>query len=252
MVQLQPRQFARVVSLFDGDLPNRPMLESVLANRNPGWVFADFAEGATAAVVVSRYSFTYLGGRLDRALLDFGRTIALRLGAGDHAAETFRGRITGLEGRFPEAEVPQIAVLAEDRLQDLRMTRRTRTFEQMTDRDVIQRVASGYGLQTQLDLDGPQREVVTQLNQSDLAFIRDVARRARELAREEGPEVARPVGTGAERLEADQGGLLAEERLGAQRPGPVSDEQPVAERLRRVLHALRRLGERVLAVNRHG
>jgi hypothetical protein len=71
MVQLQPRQFARVVSMFDGDLPNRPMLESVLADRNPGWVFADFAERATAAVVVSRYSFTYLGGRLDRVLLDF-------------------------------------------------------------------------------------------------------------------------------------------------------------------------------------
>jgi ribosomal protein S18 acetylase RimI-like enzyme len=71
MVQLQPRQFARVVSLFDGDLPNRPMLESVLADRNPGWVFADSAERATAAVVVSRYSFTYLGGRPDRALLDF-------------------------------------------------------------------------------------------------------------------------------------------------------------------------------------
>jgi GNAT superfamily N-acetyltransferase len=71
MVQLEPRQFARVVPLFDGDLPNRPMLESVLADRNPGWVFADAPERPAAAVVVSRYSFTYLGGRPDRALLDF-------------------------------------------------------------------------------------------------------------------------------------------------------------------------------------
>jgi len=71
MVQLQPRQFARVVSLFDGDLPNRPMLESVLADRNPGWVFADSEERPRAAVVVSRYSFTYLGGRPDGKLLDF-------------------------------------------------------------------------------------------------------------------------------------------------------------------------------------
>ena len=61
MVQLQPCQFARVVSLFDDDLPNRPILESVLADRNPGWVFADPEERPTAAVVVSRYSFTYLG-----------------------------------------------------------------------------------------------------------------------------------------------------------------------------------------------
>lgn len=71
MVQLPPRQFDRVVPLFDDDLPNRPMLESVLADRNPGWVFADRAERATAAVVVSRYSFTYLGGRPDHELLDF-------------------------------------------------------------------------------------------------------------------------------------------------------------------------------------
>jgi len=47
MVQLQPRQLAQVVSMFDGDPPNRPMLESVLADRNPGWVLADFAERAT-------------------------------------------------------------------------------------------------------------------------------------------------------------------------------------------------------------
>jgi GNAT superfamily N-acetyltransferase len=59
------------VPLFDPDLPNRPMLESVLAGRNPGWVFADSPERPAAAVVVSHYSFTYLGGRPDRALLEF-------------------------------------------------------------------------------------------------------------------------------------------------------------------------------------
>lgn len=71
MIQLPPQQFDGVRPLFDDDLPNRPMLESVLADRNPGWVFADRAERPTAAVVVSRYCFTYLGGRPDRALLDF-------------------------------------------------------------------------------------------------------------------------------------------------------------------------------------
>src|SRR5262245_6389801 len=71
MIQLEPSQRDRVRPLFDDDLPNRPMLESVLAGRNPGWVFADHAERPTAAVVVSHSSFTYLGGRPDRALLDF-------------------------------------------------------------------------------------------------------------------------------------------------------------------------------------
>ncbi len=115
---------------------------------------------------------------LDRALLDFGKTLTLRMGAGDAEGELFRGRISGLDARFPQDRAPELQVLAEDRLQDLRMTRRTRTFEQVSDRDVIQRVAQAYGLQTQLDLDGPQRTVVAQVNQSDLAFIRDIARRA--------------------------------------------------------------------------
>jgi len=115
---------------------------------------------------------------LDRALLDFGKTFTLRVGAGDAEGELFRGRISGLDARFPQDRAPELQVLAEDRLQDLRMTRRTRTFEQVSDRDLIQRVAQAYGLQTQLDLDGPQRKVVAQVNQSDLAFIRDAARRA--------------------------------------------------------------------------
>ena len=71
MVQLESTQFARIGPLFDPDLPNRPMLESVQAGRNPGWVFADAEGRPTAAVVVSNYGFTYVGGRLDRALLDF-------------------------------------------------------------------------------------------------------------------------------------------------------------------------------------
>lgn len=115
---------------------------------------------------------------LDRALLDFGKTFALRMGEGDAAGDLFRGRISGLEALFPQDRAPELQVLAEDRLQDLRMARRTRTFEKLSDSDVIQRVASAHGLQTQIELDGPQRDVVAQVNQSDLAFIRDVARRA--------------------------------------------------------------------------
>ena len=71
MVQLEPGRVPGVRSLFEDDLPNRPMLEAVLGGRNPGWVFADREQGPTAAVVVSRYSFTYLGGRFDGELLDF-------------------------------------------------------------------------------------------------------------------------------------------------------------------------------------
>jgi phage protein D len=66
-------------------------------------------------------------------------------------------------------------VLAEDRLQDLRMTRRTRTFEDVSDRDVIDQIAAAQSLRTEVDIDGPTYPVLAQVNQSDLAFLRERA-----------------------------------------------------------------------------
>ena len=65
----------------------------------------------------------------DRQVLEFGRALAVQMGSGEAAGEIFAGRISALEGRFPKSRPPEMLVLAEDRLQDLRMTRRSRTFE---------------------------------------------------------------------------------------------------------------------------
>jgi phage protein D len=108
----------------------------------------------------------------DRQVLDFGKDIAVSF----LGARVFGGRITGLEADFHEASPPTLTVLAEDRLQDLRMTRRTRTFEQITDADIVRRIAGDHGLTPDVDVQGPQHAVVAQLNQSDLAFLRDRAR----------------------------------------------------------------------------
>lgn len=113
---------------------------------------------------------------LDRRLLDFGRTLALRMGEGEAEAAVFEGRITALEGRFPRQRPPEIQVLAEDRFQDLRMARRSRVFEDATDAEVIERIAADHGLRSEIDLDGPTYPVLSQLNLSDLAFVRERAR----------------------------------------------------------------------------
>lgn len=110
----------------------------------------------------------------DRTLLDFGKTFAVQLG-GD---TLFSGRIGALEGRFPEASPAEIAVLAEDRLQDLRMTRRTRHFGQTSDADVMRQIAQGHGLSADIDVPGGAHTVLAQVNQSDLAFLRERARAA--------------------------------------------------------------------------
>lgn len=112
----------------------------------------------------------------DRRTLEFGRSLEIRIGDAEAAATVFRGRIMALEGDYPTGRPPSIRVLAEDRLQDLRMTRRTRTFEDLADRDVFEQIARDHGLTPEIDVDGDAHALLAQLNQSDLAFLRERAR----------------------------------------------------------------------------
>ena len=109
---------------------------------------------------------------MDRQLLEFGKRLVVKSGAD----VIFDGLILALEANFPEAEQPTISVLAEDRCQELRMTRRTRTFVDVSDADVFRQIASDHGLAANVDLSGPSYKVLAQVNQSDLAFLRERAR----------------------------------------------------------------------------
>lgn len=113
-------------------------------------------------------SFLYF----DRRAIDFGKSLSVNVSA----QPIFTGRITGIEARFPAAGAPSLVVLAEDRLQDLRMTRRTRTFTNVSDSDVANQIAGEHGLVPNIGIDGPSYTVLAQLNQSDLAFLRERAR----------------------------------------------------------------------------
>ena len=108
----------------------------------------------------------------DRKKLDFGKAIQIKMDQDN----LFNGRISALEGDFGEGRSPEIAILLEDRFEDLRMTRRTRTFENAGDSDVMKRIAGDYGLQANIDVSGPTYRVLAQVNQSDLAFLRERAR----------------------------------------------------------------------------
>lgn len=108
----------------------------------------------------------------DRRLLDFGKPFQVTLGQD----VLFDGRITALEARFPEASPPELTVLAEDRLQDLRMTRRTMSYEEVSDSAVIEEIARRHGLTPSVDVSGPTYKVLAQVNQSDLAFLRERCR----------------------------------------------------------------------------
>jgi len=144
----------------------------------------------------------------DRRTLDFGKAFQVKLGSD----VIFDGRITGLEAQFPDHEAPRLTVLAEDRFQDLRMTRRTRAFSDSSDGDVFRRIANDHGLSPRVDVNGPTHKVLTQVNQSDLAFMRERARAVDAEVWMEGSTLnaRNRTGRGSGSLELTYGGNLRE------------------------------------------
>jgi uncharacterized protein len=108
--------------------------------------------------------------------LDFGRLFTVWQGVPPATLiRLFEGRLVLIEGAYPAGAPAEVVVEAEDRLWDLRMTRRTRVFRDMTDADMIQIVAGGHGLNVSLHLSGsqPMHAQTAQLHQSDYAFLFD-------------------------------------------------------------------------------
>lgn len=165
-----PLRSSRPTVEIDGQA--QPRLEAALVS----YAIADSLESMARAELV----FGNWGGEdapgfqhFDRRTIDFGKDLRVKLG--DDLL--FEGRITGIAAEYPEGAPPQIAVLAEDRLQDLRMTRRTRCFAQASLGDVARRIASDHGLQPDITVSAAAAPLLAQLNQSDLAFLTDLARR---------------------------------------------------------------------------
>jgi phage protein D len=114
---------------------------------------------------------------LDGKIVDFGTAISVALGPDDNQHVVFDGVISGLEAVYGDGTPPVVVVYAEDALMRLRMTRRMRTYQEVTDGDIARQIADAHGLQSEISTDGPRFSVVQQVNQSDLAFLRERARR---------------------------------------------------------------------------
>lgn len=114
---------------------------------------------------------------LDGQTFDFGSEIEVAMGPASRQLTVFKGRVSGIQLTLQQGQSPEVRVLAEDALMDLRMTRRFKTYEDMSDADILREIAGQHGLQAQADVQGPTYSVVQQWNQSDLAFLRERAQR---------------------------------------------------------------------------
>ena len=113
---------------------------------------------------------------LDGRTIDFGKMLEISIGPAAAARIVFSGAVSAIEATYLNGVVPSVTVFAEDALMNLRMTRRMKSYENVTDADIASFIASEHGLESEAAADGPSYAVVQQWNQSDLAFLRERAR----------------------------------------------------------------------------
>jgi len=107
-----------------------------------------------------------------------GSSIKVYMGEVAGPQEIFDGQITAIEAEVGPASAPLFTVLAEDKLFKARKTRRSRTFEDSTPADIVRAIAGDHGLTPEIrdGLDTPTG-TWSQMNESDLAFLRRILER---------------------------------------------------------------------------
>lgn len=108
----------------------------------------------------------------DGAVLKLGAAVLVYGGVVSSPTEIFRGKITALEGRYPDGAPPDLVVLAEDSLQGARMQRRTKNWDAATLAQIAQQVATNLGLTPVFDALDASIGTQQQYNESDLHFLR--------------------------------------------------------------------------------
>jgi uncharacterized protein len=113
----------------------------------------------------------------DADLFKVGADVSIEMGYVDQMRNVMRGEITKLSPVFPESGVPTIGVEGHTRLHWLHGSKKTRTFQRMTDKQIVERIAQEVGLRSKAEDTQVTHEYIMQANQTDLEFVQARARR---------------------------------------------------------------------------
>lgn len=108
---------------------------------------------------------------------DVGSVLEVRLGAGPRAQHLFKGEIVSIEAVYETGRGSAVTVRGYDLSHRLTRTRRTKTFQNLSDGDIAARIAAEHGLRSQVDTTSPSNAWVIQRDESDLAFLQRRAAR---------------------------------------------------------------------------
>ncbi|HBB31328.1 MAG TPA: hypothetical protein DDZ80_10520 [Cyanobacteria bacterium UBA8803] len=114
---------------------------------------------------------------IDSDLFDIGNQVEIQMGYGNSLKTLIVGEIIGLEPEFSQESVPSLVVRGYDLGHRLFRGRKTRSFRQMKDSNIVEQIARDLGIAVKVEDTKVQVEYVLQHNQTDLEFIQDRAKR---------------------------------------------------------------------------
>jgi uncharacterized protein len=113
----------------------------------------------------------------DADLFKEGSSVKIAMGYVNELQDMVEGEITQIMPTFPESDLPMVAIEGHSRLHRLQGTSKTRTFQNMTDKQIAEQIAQEAGLQAEAEDTQIEYEYLVQPNQTDLQFLRDRASR---------------------------------------------------------------------------
>lgn len=163
---------------------------------------------AVATLVVNDPTLRWI----DDARLLPGRALEVLVKVDRQEQVIFDGEIVELEPEFGKA-THRLIIRAFDRLHRLSRGRHVRSFQQMTDGDLVEKLASEAGLQVRVESTPVVHEYVLQHNQTNLEFLRERLAPLGYQLRVQGNTLhCEPVGQGGSRLELQWGVELSDFR----------------------------------------
>jgi len=165
-----------LVSSFQVHLNGNELPSSAVADLTAVAVYEDLQ--APGMFTLQLYSWDMQQQRVtwaDDAAFDVGAAVEIRMGYVDHLETLMVGEITGLELEYRAQDALMLTARGYDRRHRLLRGQKTRSFTQMTDSDIAQKIAQEQGLAANVSATTETLEYVLQHNQTDLAFLQERA-----------------------------------------------------------------------------
>ncbi|HEX2914634.1 MAG TPA: VgrG-related protein [Chloroflexia bacterium] len=117
----------------------------------------------------------------DSTNFDVGKEVVISMGQDNNPAQVFKGEITGIELDSAPRGIPTITIRGFDKLHRLHRGRKTRSFSQVTDSDLVSSLAGEASLTAQADSTTEVYDYILQNNETNYEFLQ---RRADRIGKE--------------------------------------------------------------------